>query len=128
MPWFKVDDRLAFHPKVMKAGNEAIGLWVRAGSWAAAHLTDGEIPSEMLPILGGNRIQAGRLVRAGLWVEFDGGYKFHDWTVYQPSAEDAKAAEDAEKRGGSWGNHVRWHVKKKVKNANCRYCNGEERP
>lgn len=31
MPWFKVDDTLALHGKVVAAGNPAMGLWVRAG-------------------------------------------------------------------------------------------------
>ena len=53
MPWFKVDDRLAHHPKVMAVGNAAMGLWVRAGSWSAAHLTDGYVPTELLSTLGG---------------------------------------------------------------------------
>lgn len=125
MPWFKVDDKLAVHPKVMQAGNEALGLWVRAGSWSAAHLTDGSIPSEILPVFGANRTQAARLVKAGLWSEIDGGYQFHDWGTYQPSAEDVKAAEDAEKAGGSWGNHVRWHSRKGIKNASCKHCKEE---
>lgn len=34
MSWFKVDDHLAFHRKTLAAGNEAMGLWVRAGSWS----------------------------------------------------------------------------------------------
>ena len=38
MAWFKVDDKLAFHPKVLTAGNTAIGLWVRAGAWSADQL------------------------------------------------------------------------------------------
>ena len=33
--WFKVDDNLALHPKVLGAGNAAMGMWVRAGSWSA---------------------------------------------------------------------------------------------
>ena len=47
MSWFKVDDQLAFNAKVVAAGNEAMGLWVRAGSWSAAQLTDGFIPEHM---------------------------------------------------------------------------------
>ena len=33
MPWFNVDDGFAFHRKAVRAGNAAIGLWTRAGSW-----------------------------------------------------------------------------------------------
>lgn len=122
MTWFKVDDQFAMHPKSMSAGNAALGLWVRAGSWSAAHLTDGRIPSELLPALGGNSASAKRLVKAGLWDVEPDGYQFRDWSDYQPLAEDVKAAEAAEKDGGSWGNHVRWHVKKNVTNDKCKHC------
>ena len=47
MSWFKVDDQLAFNAKIVAAGNEAMGLWVRAGSWSAAQLTNGFIPEHM---------------------------------------------------------------------------------
>lgn len=38
MAWFKVDDQFAFNAKVMAAGNEAIGLWVR-GSKVTGQIT-----------------------------------------------------------------------------------------
>lgn len=87
MPWFKVDDNLAFHHKVVTAGNAALGLWVRAGSWSAQQLTDGFIPAAVAGVLG-SKAQAGRLVNAGLWVEVDGGYRFHEWDQRQPSREN----------------------------------------
>lgn len=79
MVWFKVDDGAAFHHKVIAAGNSAMGLWVRAGSWSAQQLTDGYVPEHMVTVLG-TVVQARRLVRAGLWTEAEGGYWFHDWT------------------------------------------------
>lgn len=79
MTWFKVDDSLAFHRKVVKAGNAAMGLWVRAGSWAAQQLTDGHVPDHMIAVLG-TPAQARKLVTAGLWERVDDGYVFHDWT------------------------------------------------
>ena len=78
MTWFKVDDNLAFHAKVVQAGNAAMGLWVRAGSWSAQQLTDGFIPDHIVTTIG-NRGQAARLVAAGLWVREDDGYRFHQW-------------------------------------------------
>lgn len=87
MTWFKVDDSFAFHPKAMAAGNAALGLWVRAGSWAAQQLTDGRIPSGLLQTLGGKPRDARRLVDVGLWLEVDGGWLFHDWDEFQPSRQ-----------------------------------------
>lgn len=79
MPWFNVDDGFAFHRKAVRAGNAALGLWTRAGSWCAQQLTDGFVPDEMVTVLG-SVSQAQRLVTSGLWSEVDGGYQFHEWT------------------------------------------------
>ncbi|MFC9892134.1 hypothetical protein ACFVMC_00430 [Nocardia sp. NPDC127579] len=84
MPWFKVDDNLAFHGKTIAAGNAAMGLWVRAGSWCSQMLTDGFVPAHMISSLG-KPAEAKRLVEAGLWHRVDGGYRFHEWDERQPS-------------------------------------------
>lgn len=82
MPWFNVDDGFAFHRKTVLAGNAAIGLWTRAGSWCSRELTDGFVPDHMVPTMGTPK-QAERLVKAGLWVRDDAreGFQFHEWTV-----------------------------------------------
>ena len=91
MPWFKVDDQLAFHPKAIVAGNAALGLWVRAGSWCAAHVTQGALPAHMLRTLGAQRRDAEKLVTAGLWMRTEDGYLFKDWDDYQPTKEQVEA-------------------------------------
>lgn len=96
MAWLKVDDQLAFHPKVMEAGNSAMGLWVRAGAWCAANLTDGQLPANMIGTLGAQRRHARSLVESGLWVETETGYAFHDWGEFQPTkAEVLREREQA---------------------------------
>jgi hypothetical protein len=90
MPWFKVDDTLSLHPKVLAAGNAAIGLWVRAGSWSMQQLTDGFVPKHIARTLGSST-EARRLVESGLWVEVDGGFQFHEWTDVQRTKEQVKA-------------------------------------
>ena len=95
MPWFKVDDSLHSHPKWIAASPHARALWVTAGSWCAAHLTDGHVPKHMLTLFGARPKDAAELVRLGLWVEADdepeGGWRFHDWDQYQPSAASVMA-------------------------------------
>jgi hypothetical protein len=90
MTWFKVDDGLAFHAKVVQAGNAAMGLWVRAGSWSAQQLTDGFIPEQIALTLGGKG-QVTALVAAGLWVVVEGGYQIHDYLSYNPTADEVRA-------------------------------------
>jgi hypothetical protein len=46
MPWFRLEDSFHNHPKVHQAGNAAIGLWVRCGTYSAQYLTDGHVPTD----------------------------------------------------------------------------------
>lgn len=90
MVWFKVDDNLAFHRKSLAAGNSAMGLWVRAGSYCAQQLTDGFVPDEIVPSLG-TFAQASRLVLVEFWSKTSGGFMFHDWHTYQPTRAEIEA-------------------------------------
>jgi hypothetical protein len=88
MTWFKVDDSLHSHPKAMAAGLAPMGLWLIAGSWSNANLTDGFVPDYMLPrFADGTSEHAEKLVAVGLWRRAKGGYRFHDWHEYQPTRE-----------------------------------------
>lgn len=95
MPWFKVDDALAFHMKALAAGNAALGLWVRAGSWSMQQLSDGFVPASMVTALGGGHKDAKALTQAGLWHQVDGGFQFHDWAEYQPTRAEVAAEREA---------------------------------
>lgn len=101
MTWFKVDDDLTFHQKVVKAGNAAMGLWVRAGAWCSQQLTDGFVPDNMIELIG-SPAQRRKLVTAELWVEVDGGCVFYGWNKNgrQPSAQSVreKRAEAAQRQ------------------------------
>lgn len=90
MPWFKVDDTLAFHAKTVAAGNAAMGLWVRAGAWSMQTLSDGFVPFHIARQLG-SRAECKRLVDSDLWLEKDDGYLFHEWTQRQPSRAKVQA-------------------------------------
>lgn len=90
MAWGKVDDNLAFHPKVIQAGNEAMGLWVRSLSWSMQVLSDGHVPTGMVSAFNGDDA-AKKLVDAGLWITVDGGFQFRDWAEYQPTKEHVLA-------------------------------------
>lgn len=121
MVWFRVDDNLAFHHKTLAAGNPAMGMWVRAGSWSMQTLTGGFIDDTVARQLGG-KAQADRLVGAGLWVKMPTGYAFHEWDQRQPDAEKVKQTRAAESAAGSLGAHRRWHVGRSVKDDQCSFC------
>lgn len=101
MPYFLVDDDAHSHPKLIAAGDAAVGLWVRAGSYCARYLTEGHVTTQALRALRGRRKQADRLVEVGLWVVDPGGdgWRFHQWhdhgnrTKQQVERDRAAAAE-----------------------------------
>ncbi len=127
MTWFKVDDQLAFHRKVAQAGNAAMGLWVRAGSWTAGQERGDVVPDEIVAAIGGTQAQCQKLVKVGLWHREPGGYRFHDWHEFQPSALDLKLAREKQGESGSRGNHIKWHVQRGIVNPECPMCGGDER-
>jgi len=97
---------------VLELSPEALALWVRAGSYCAGHLTDGEVKPSILRLMGASDEQAEELTASGLW-DFEGGsWWFHDWEEYQPSAsatKEKRAALSAERRkAGAKGAAKRW--------------------
>ncbi|WP_440063828.1 hypothetical protein [Streptosporangium sp. OZ121] len=96
MPWFKVDDAFHSHLKVMQTKAAALGLWVVAGSWSSANLTEGFIPDAVLPrLMPGAKRLAKDLVECGLWERTDKGFTFHDWDDYNPTAEEVREDREA---------------------------------
>lgn len=96
MTWFRADDDFYDHPKVMRIPvryrNEACGVWLRAGTWAARYSTDGFLPTDIVRSFDPRERTAARLVEVGLWAEDkrDGqtGYSFHQWLERQPSVAE----------------------------------------
>lgn len=121
MTWFKVDDTLAFHSKVIAAGNAAMGLWVRAGAWSAQQLSDGWVPAHVAQTLG-TPGEGRRLVSAGLWLPKDDGYQFHEWDERQPSRVEVMAQRSKRSDSGVFGNHRRWHARRGVVDPECPFC------
>lgn len=130
MVWFKVDDGLVSAlkttriPRARRAA--AMGLWVLSGSWAARELTDGFIPAHMLMELACSKRMAADLVEAGFWDVVEGGYQFHNWSVYNPDAASVGSARSAMTDGGLEGNHRRWHVQRGRKASGCVWCFPDE--
>lgn len=103
MPWFRVDDGFHSHPKTLSTSLSARGLWVTAGSWSSAHLTNGVVRPQDLAALGGTPELAAELVSAGLWEKRrGGGWQFHGWCDKNPTKEavenDRKAAAERQRR------------------------------
>lgn len=101
MPCFQVSGRTGAHAKVVRAGNAAMGLWVRCGTYAAEQWTDGFIPAEIAKLYG-RAAEVRALVAAGLWHAAGhdcadcpqpaaDGYVMHGYLDDNPSAEEGRA-------------------------------------
>lgn len=94
MAWMGIDDQMHGNRKFRKLRGDrwsCTGLWVTAGSWCAASLTDGFIPDYVLEDWDPDHGMSKRLVDVGLWLRatHDGeeGYQFHDWEQSNLPAE-----------------------------------------
>lgn len=99
MAWFRIEDSFHSHPKVKLAGNAAVGLWVRCGTWSASYETDGIVPMDVVADFGKQReIEA--LVRAHLWVPSDEGMLIPDFLEYNQSKAEGvdRRKRDAERK------------------------------
>jgi hypothetical protein len=102
--WFKVDDGLPDHPKVIALGKDqlaAMGLWTLVGAWAARYGTGGHVPEAIVRRHDPRLRLARKLVAVGLWERdyssvthelLDGNphFKYHDWYDIQLSQEEVE--------------------------------------
>ncbi|MGP3752174.1 mucin-2 [Streptomyces sp. IBSNAI001] len=109
MPWFKIDDSAHSHPKFMRAGNAALGLWLRCGSYSAQHLLEGFVPKDIVKPFKGTPAQVQKLIDAGLWHDAGhdckrcpqpaGGYMIHDF--FEGGRNTTRAQHEANKKGAA---------------------------
>ena len=117
MPWVKLDDRFADHPKFHQSGHLyplLLALQVVALCEAAKALSDGHLPRRKAMALAGlvadgvtvhddngdpldmtAALLVQAMVDAGLWDKVPGGYAVHDYRDYQPT----KAQVEREREG-----------------------------
>ena len=80
---FQVEPDFYDHPKTAGMSDAAFSLWVRAGSYSAAKLTDGFVSESVLVHTLRSDVQvADELVERGLWRRRRGGWIFHEWTAH----------------------------------------------
>lgn len=90
MEWVKL--RTAFYndPAIVRAGEAAEVLFVRAMAYCGEQETDGVIPTGVLTRLVGTKAsaRAAALVREGLWEVIEGGWRFTGWSKNQTSSDE----------------------------------------
>ncbi|MFB6955509.1 hypothetical protein ACFCYB_00375 [Streptomyces sp. NPDC056309] len=108
MAWFALDDGFDSHPKVRKAGNAAVGLFVRLGVHATKHLTEGHLDGAIVRDYG-TPATVRKLVAVGMLHEpghpcprcpqpAADGYYIHDYLDYNKSRAQIEAAREAARK------------------------------
>ncbi|MFF9894929.1 hypothetical protein [Streptomyces longispororuber] len=108
MAWFALDDGFDTHPKVRKAGNAAVGVFVRLGVHATRHLTEGHLDGDIVRSYGtGPNIR--KLLTVGMLHEHghacprcpqpaEGDFVIHDYLDYNKSRAQIEAAREAARK------------------------------
>ena len=110
MAWARIDDNFFSHPKVRKAGKDAVILYLAALCHSNCYVTEGFIADDVLELIGIQSFQndpkpsADKLTECGLFIRVEGGYQIHDFLEYNYSRQQindikAKRAE-AGRQGG----------------------------
>ena len=112
MAWIKIENEVMLHPKVVEAGNEAFGAWVRMVAWCNSELTDGAVPHAIAMQMAGSKRVLKRLVGVGMLEQRGKDFQIHDYLQYQTpaSAVMSRAREISRKRSkaGKLGAEKRW--------------------
>lgn len=102
MSWAGIDDKSAFHPKVVAVGNEAWGAQVRMIAYCTERGTDGYVASAIaLAICSLETCY--RLIEFRMLEEAPGGYQIHDFLDWNLSAKEVESRKLNRKKSGSLG-------------------------
>lgn len=116
MTWLRVDDKSAFHQKVLRAGNEAWGALVRAGAQSAGEGTDGRVSRELLLTIAPMRVWK-RAMIAGLLEAIPGSadFQIHDYLQWNDSASEIEAKAAARRKKSENAAQARWGARGRVR-------------
>ncbi len=106
MPWVRIDEHFADHPKVQQAGPLALALHVAALCYCNRFLTDGFVPeakAKTLLDVPDPDATVRALVSVGLWEKAASGYQIHDYLDYQPSKQSVTSERAKKKAAGEAG-------------------------
>lgn len=108
--------------RVVELSDSAQLLDLRAMLLARRLQTDGRLSraqfGRIAPSGGDVGAMVGDLVRVGLWTEDGTEFVRRAWAEWNDTAADIASMA----KGGSWGNHLRWHQKRGVVKADCPHC------
>lgn len=95
MPWSKFDDAFWSHPKTLRAGNEAVGAFVRLVCYCSQHLTDGAIDGDTALSIALRPKVLEKLVAVGLLEQDGGSFRVRGYLEHHPSRAQVEAQREA---------------------------------
>ena len=97
MEWVKLDTTFYLDAAVIRAGEAAEVLFVRAMAYCGDQENDGIVPREILPRLAPTRARAraATLVTEGLWEVVPEGWRFVSWHRHQRTRQQIEAEREA---------------------------------
>jgi len=114
--WVKIDDGMATHPKILKAGPIALAIQIRAICYASQNKTDGFIPFAAVPLLTLGLDQHPNsldwpsiMTDNGLWDVHDDGYMVHGFLDWNLSKKDHEKFKEKKVRAGRKGASSKWN-------------------
>lgn len=115
MSWFRIDDKSAFHRKVLKAGNEAWGAICRAGAVSAGEGTDGRVTKETMLAIAPMKVWQ-RAITAGLVERVDDtSFQLHDYLQWNESAAEIEARAAARRKKSQDAAEARWGARGRLR-------------
>lgn len=120
MAWIKIDESCSDHRKIQDVGPLGLALFVRGLTYCNRNLTDGHIPTRQAMSdafwstgggLGDPEALIASMIQVGLWEETEGGYRVHDYLVYQFSKQTTEERREAKSEAGKKGADGRWSGK-----------------
>lgn len=112
MSWFRLDDKFHSNGKVLAAGNAAVGLYVRCGTWSADHGTEGHIP-KLVASAYGTKGEIAKLVAMRLWREESDEYVMPDYLDFNLSNDEVEDLRRKRSEAGQKGGLKSGQVRKK---------------
>lgn len=101
MSWIKIDDSLAFHPKISRLNDAQFRFYITALCYAGRHLTDGLVFVEALPRTHPSVIR--KLVEVGLFEKTAKGLEIHDFLDFQRSRAEVETLREKKREAGAKG-------------------------
>lgn len=97
MPWVRLDDGFAEHPKILGLSDSAFRAHVAALCYCNRNLTDGRVPAAF------TNGQASELVAAGVWESDGQWFVIHDYADYQPTGDETERIRELRREAGRRG-------------------------